>query len=306
MFQALLGRPLHSCPVGPVKGFADFAADIGTGKRSDGNGCDFAGPFAANCIADNRAADGAQNHTGILLALARAQKQRGKQNCSYLPKIHGLPDFLFVEAALVWQNSNVRSQMKTAENHIPFDRFGNWFEKAEKSEPDDHNAFALATATPDGCPSVRMVLLKDWGQDGFVFYTNYDSRKGGELESNAHAAMLFHWKSLRRQIRIEGSVEKVTGVEADAYFSTRPRDSQIGAWASQQSRPMEGRLTFEAAIAKIAAKYAVGKIPRPPRWSGFRIKPQVMEFWTNKKFRLHEREQFIRDGSGWTVRMLYP
>ena len=196
--------------------------------------------------------------------------------------------------------------MKIVKKHIPFDRFGTWLAEAEKNEPNDHNAFALATATPDGLPGVRMVLLKDWGSDGFVFYTNFDSRKGGELITNAHAAMLFHWKSLRRQIRIEGRVEKVTDREADAYFASRARDSQIGAWASDQSSVMEGRFAFEAAIAKTAAKYAIGKIPRPPHWSGFRILPDSFEFWTSKKFRLHEREQFIREGAGWAVRMLYP
>lgn len=188
----------------------------------------------------------------------------------------------------------------------PFDRFGKWLAEAEAGEPNDPNAMALATATADGAPSVRMVLLKGWDVSGFVFYTHLDSRKGAELGANDQAALLFHWKSLRRQIRIEGRVEPVGEAEADAYFATRPRASQIGAWASKQSQPMAGRFEFEAAIAKYTARFGVGTVPRPPGWSGFRLVPQAFEFWRSRRFRLHEREVFRRAADGWRTLMLYP
>ncbi len=190
----------------------------------------------------------------------------------------------------------------------PFEWFDSWFAEAEKDEPENHNAVAVATSTADGRPSVRMVLLKDHSEQGFVFYTNFESRKGEELLSNMNAAMLFHWKSSNRQIRIEGRVKKVSDEEADAYFEGRPRLSQIGSWASAQSRPLEGRLEFEALIAKYTAKFGVGSVPRPPQWSGFRVIPDSFEFWEDRQFRLHDRQQFIVDEgrSGWKKQTLFP
>ncbi|OUR79946.1 pyridoxamine 5'-phosphate oxidase [Alphaproteobacteria bacterium 46_93_T64] len=186
------------------------------------------------------------------------------------------------------------------------DEFNSWLSEAEKSEPNDANAMSLATVNADGEPSVRMVLLKGVDDQGFVFYTNFESQKGQEILETRKAALCFHWKSLRRCVRINGDIEIVSDVEADAYFESRARDSRIGAWASQQSRPMEGRFSLEAAVAKYTAKYAVGKIPRPPHWSGFRIKPTRMEFWQDKPFRLHERRQFTLTEDGWTKSVLYP
>ncbi|MGV1684126.1 pyridoxamine 5'-phosphate oxidase [Sphingopyxis sp. NJF-3] len=188
----------------------------------------------------------------------------------------------------------------------PFALFDAWFAKARASEPNDSNAMALATATADGRPSLRMVLLKGHGPDGFVFYTNLDSRKGGELAANPQVALLFHWKSLRRQIRIEGPVEPVADSVADAYFATRSRDSQLGAWASDQSRPLADRATFEARFAEMQARFEGQDVPRPPRWSGWRVTPGRIEFWQDRAHRLHERTLFVRDRDGWTSGLLYP
>jgi len=188
----------------------------------------------------------------------------------------------------------------------PFALFDIWFAEARASEPNDGNAMALATATPDGRPSVRMVLLKGHGPDGFVFYTNLDSRKGGELAANPQVALLFHWKSLRRQIRIEGQVAPVEDSIADAYFATRSRDSQLGAWASDQSRPLDDRATFEARFAEMQSRFAGQDVPRPPRWSGWRVTPAAIEFWQDRAHRLHERNRYVREGDAWTKGLLYP
>jgi pyridoxamine 5'-phosphate oxidase len=188
----------------------------------------------------------------------------------------------------------------------PYALFERWLAEAEKSEPNDPNAMALATVDRAGLPDVRMVLLKGHDAHGFVFYTNYESNKGQELLSSMKAALCFHWKSLRRQVRVRGPVEKVTDEEADAYFGSRPRGSRIGAWASKQSRPLESRFALEKAVAEYTAKYAIGAIPRPPYWSGFRILPQTIEFWQDKPFRLHDRLVFSKVDDKWETERLYP
>jgi len=190
----------------------------------------------------------------------------------------------------------------------PFALFERWFSDATASEPNDPNAMALATVDPDGLPNVRMVLMKGWDEAGFVFYTNTESAKGRELLSGKKAALVLHWKSLKRQVRVRGPVQIVTDAEADEYFHSRPRDSRIGAWASQQSRPLESRFALEKAVAINAAKYAIGDVPRPPHWTGFRIRPVEIEFWHDKPFRLHDRIVFRRPApeGGWTKARLYP
>lgn len=190
----------------------------------------------------------------------------------------------------------------------PFALFERWFSDATASEPNDPNAMALATVDPDGLPNVRMVLMKGWDEAGFVFYTNTESAKGRELLSGKKAALVLHWKSLKRQVRVRGPVEIVTDAEADEYFHSRPRDSRIGAWASQQSRPLESRFALEKAVATNAAKYAIRDVPRPPHWTGFRIRPVGIEFWQDKPFRLHDRIVFRRPApeGGWTKARLYP
>ena len=193
------------------------------------------------------------------------------------------------------------------ERDEPFRLFAEWLDDATKSEPNDPNAVALATVDADGQPNVRMVLLKGFDEAGFVFYTNFDSAKGRELIATGKAAMCFYWKSLRRQVRIRGPVEKVTDEEADAYFRSRPRGSRIGAWASRQSAPLESRFALERAVAEYTARYAIGEIPRPGHWSGFRLAPLTIEFWHDRPFRLHDRLAFSRNAAdGWDRARLYP
>ncbi len=188
----------------------------------------------------------------------------------------------------------------------PFTLFDTWFAEANASEPNDPDAMALATADADGHPSVRMVLLKGHDERGFVFYTNLDSRKGGELAANPSVALLFHWKSLRRQVRIEGPVSAVSEVEANAYFASRGRTSRIGAWASDQSRPLDRRETFVERVAEVGRRFEGEEVPRPPRWSGFRVTPKAIEFWEDGEHRLHHRRLFTRDGDRWSEGLLYP
>ena len=188
----------------------------------------------------------------------------------------------------------------------PIALFGEWLKAAQGSEPNDPNAMALATVDSEGLPDVRMVLLKDFDLSGFVFFTNFESAKGRELLANPKAALCFHWKSLRKQVRVRGPVTMVSAAEADAYFASRQRGSRIGAWASQQSRVLESRFALEKAVAAYTARYAIGEIPRPDYWSGFRVAPQEIEFWSDGTFRLHDRIKFKRAGEGWEKTRLYP
>ena len=204
------------------------------------------------------------------------------------------------------ESGNVRALDQEPDE--PLHLFHEWFEAAKLKEPNDPNAMSLATVDPSGQPNVRMVLLKDYDERGFVFYTNCESTKGRELTATPKAALCFHWKSLRRQVRMRGPVEPVTAAEADQYFASRPRESRIGAWASRQSRPLESRFALEKSVAKYTARFALGQVPRPPDWSGFRICPLTFEFWKDRPFRLHERLLFTRSGpdAPWTTLRLYP
>lgn len=188
----------------------------------------------------------------------------------------------------------------------PIARFSDWLTEAEASEPNDPNAVALATVNASGQPAVRMVLLKGVSAEGFVFYTNQQSRKANDLSANARAGLLFHWKTLRRQVRVEGAVSIVSDAEADAYFETRGRISKLGAWASDQSRPLPDRAKLETKLADVTARFAGGDVPRPPHWSGYRVAPERIEFWWDGEHRLHNRELFIREHDGWTTSLMYP
>ena len=205
-------------------------------------------------------------------------------------------------------NDSALTEDDFTESNEPFRLFAQWLDDAAKTEPNDPNAVALATVDPDGLPDVRMVLLKGFDEHGFVFYTNFESAKGREILSSMKAAMCFHWKSLRRQVRVRGPVEIVSDAEADAYYASRPRGSRIGAWASKQSRPLESRFALEKAVAEYTARHAIGDIPRPGHWSGFRILPKHIEFWHDRPFRLHDRVVFDRDKTEgeWKKTRLYP
>jgi pyridoxamine 5'-phosphate oxidase len=188
----------------------------------------------------------------------------------------------------------------------PHALFDTWFAEAKAAEPNDPDAMALATVGTDGAPSVRMVLLKAHDRRGFAFYSNSESRKGREIAANPRAALVFHWKTLRRQVRVEGAIEPTGAAEADAYFATRSRDSRLGAWASDQSRPLESRAAFEARYARLVADYDGREVERPDYWWGYRLVPDRIEFWTDRPHRLHERRLFVRDGEGWAESLLYP
>jgi pyridoxamine 5'-phosphate oxidase len=188
----------------------------------------------------------------------------------------------------------------------PLQLFGEWLAEARESEPNDPNAMALATADASGQPSVRMVLLKSHGPEGFVFYTNRNSAKAAQLTENPRAALLFHWKSLRRQVRVQGPVEQVVDAQSNAYFATRSRDSQLGAWASDQSAELDSRERFERRFAEMTKRFDGADVPRPPHWGGYRVTPERIEFWSDRPHRLHERRLFTRSGSGWIEGLLYP
>jgi pyridoxamine 5'-phosphate oxidase len=206
------------------------------------------------------------------------------------------------------EDRNVLTSGNFTEVDEPFGLFAAWLDEATRAEPNDPTAMALATVDADGLPNVRMVLLKGFDAHGFVFYTNTQSQKGRELAAQPKAAVVFHWKSLRRQVRVRGPVEPVSAAEADAYFATRPKGSQIGAWASRQSAALEDRFALEKAVARYTAKYALGAVPRPPEWSGYRIVPHSMEFWHDRPFRLHDRVEFARHAGAerWLKTRLYP
>lgn len=208
------------------------------------------------------------------------------------------------EAGLPHNFARRKAERMAQDPHALFDA---WLAEAKASEPNDPEAMCLSTATPSGRPSSRMVLLKGHDERGFVFYTNGGSRKGDELTGNPYAALLFHWKSLRRQVRIEGAVAPVTDAETESYFATRGRDSQLGAWASDQSRPLDMRETFEARVEQMRERFEGGDVPRPPFWGGYRVSPNTFEFWIDRRHRLHERTTYVpAAGGGWTTGMLYP